>query len=175
MPHNELAPEHQTYHQAGAGELNPEAELRLIAARSGPNPAPEDLARFRELISKNPGLWRIVADPARRAAAISLDHSDIPVMEKEGMTTGFFELIGSFDYELAHPVIRLLIDQVALRWLQLGAVDRTYSEMKELKPAERIQWEKRLTATHQRFTRACESLAQVQRALRLTQGSFGSV
>ncbi|MGH9761294.1 MAG: hypothetical protein ACREAC_10675, partial [Blastocatellia bacterium] len=145
--------------------VTPESELRLIVARSGSSPAPKDLARVRELLTQHPALWRIAGDPARRAASLTLDRSTLAPIEREGAIAGFSDILRSLNYDGGHPLACLLIDQVALRWLQLGALDHAYAHEKGLSLYERHEWEKRITAAHRRLTSSCVSLAQVQRLL----------
>ena len=124
-----------------------------------------DLARVRELLTECPALWRIAGDPARRAASLTIDRSGLNPLEREGVIAGFADLLRSLNYEGSHPLACLLIDQVALRWLQVGALDHAYARETNLSLRERREWEKRITAAHRRLTASCVSLAQVQRLL----------
>lgn len=62
---------------------------------------------------------------------------------------------------------QLLIQQAALCWLKLNLVELSYSgTMKQSHTLTLgLYWEQRLSAAQKRFTRACETLARVRKAL----------
>jgi hypothetical protein len=74
--------------------------------------------------------------------------------------------------ELSQPndgqLERMLIDQIVLCWLRAGTAEQKYTavtmESCSIKVAD--HWEKRLSATQKRYTRAVESLARVRKLTR---------
>lgn len=68
-------------------------------------------------------------------------------------------------HDTSTPLERLLIQQVTLCWLNLNLLE--YRHVNIMKQSISLNvgsyWDKRLSMSQRRFTRACESLARVRR------------
>src|ERR1041384_7471000 len=89
---------------------------------------------------------------------------------KEGWKHRLQALKKELGSEQAPVLEQLLIQQAALCWLKLNLVELSYSNtMKQsITLTLGVYWEKRLTETQRRFTRACETLARVRKWSRTT-------
>lgn len=128
-------------------------------------PRPEMLAFARAALNKYPHMWRLIGDLSIQARyKIINTYSAGPIVE-DAMQKGFDQTRKDLGYEGASPMEQMLIDQVALCWLQMYAVQWLYEATMQNSITLRLgeYWEKRLTATQKRYLRAIETLAKVRK------------
>jgi len=78
-------------------------------------------------------------------------------------------------YEEAAPMVRMLIEQVVLCWVNLNITELVHNDRLggNHVAEDGIYWDRRLGNAQRRFTRACESLARV-RKLALAAELYGA-
>jgi len=66
------------------------------------------------------------------------------------------------------PLERILIEQITLCWLRMGVAEQKYTAATTQDCSIRVadHWEKKLSSTQKRYTRAIESLARVRKLMR---------
>jgi hypothetical protein len=132
-----------------------------------------DIAEFRRFLRDNSEhkLWDRVSGVMALAEAF--------ILEKSPLTPGINEVLRQKQAEIrermgwtieAPEMEKLLISHAALCWLRLGLVETLYTSIMSrdslLKLCE--YYEKRLSTTQKRFTRACETLEHVRKMARST-------
>lgn len=144
----------------------------LLDKTNKEHPSPKDIRALSVLLSGNRKLelWRDVMSAGHLAELI--------VIKNAGATAGFQEcwkhrlqgLKKDLGYDDAPLLEKLLIQQAALCWLKLNLVELSYSSMmsQSITLTLGMYWEKRLSASQKRFTRACETLARVRKLSRNT-------
>lgn len=129
------------------------------------SPRPEVLAFARAALNKYPRMWHLIGDLSIQARyKIIKNYSAGPIVE-DAMQKGFHQTRNDLGYDGASPMEQMLIDQVALCWLQMYAVQWFYEGTMQSSVTLRLgeYWEKRLTATQKRYLRAIETLAKVRK------------
>jgi hypothetical protein len=119
---------------------------------------------------KSMELWRAVASAAYLAELTVIENASAVQALKECWKHRLQSLKDELGYRDAPMLERLLIQQAALCWLKLNIVELNYSSVmkQSITLTLGMYWEKRLTASQKRFTRACETLARVRKLARNT-------
>ena len=145
-------------------ESSGEAELpNLIERCNRINPAPEDVAKLRQLLSQ-PNMW----------SAFHLSHTTaLEAIEKTNSTQGtrailqasYSQLCQDLGITDAPPLEKAIISHVALCWLRLQVIEKQYSGMQagSMTLSQGDYWERRLSAAQRRYLRAVETLARLRR------------
>ena len=141
----------------------------LVDRTSKANPKAKEIQALRSHLEENPDLWRIYGDVSevafdRQVTAMAGEQAAIV----ESLTAGRGTMREELGHHQASALERLLIDQVIQCWLRLYGVDNAYTSALEgnAPRGELDYWDRRLSAAHSRFLRACEALARI-RKLRL--------
>jgi hypothetical protein len=117
------------------------------------------------MLDQHPELWRVAGDLAQAAARSLVDKLDAGPLIAESLKRGWLAMQDELGYPAAPPLERLLIEEVALRWLHLRLVDLEYADATSqsilLPSAE--HWEGRLSAAQRRYLRACDTLARLRK------------
>lgn len=143
-------------------------QLRELAKRvDNPKPKSADLKRFREMLREHPQLWRVISDLGWHAEQRLIDNLNMPKSAREALRVGLEALKRDLGTETAAPLERLLIDQIALSWLQLRVVEIKHglNTSRPIGIPQADQWDRTLAAAQRRHLRAIESLARVRRLL----------
>jgi hypothetical protein len=139
--------------------------LQLVQEVDRANPAPAHIQALRRMLDDHPELWRVAGDLAQAAARSLVDQLDAGPLIAESLKRGWLAMQDELGYPAAPPLERLLIEEVALRWLHLRLVDLEYADATSqsilLPSAE--HWEGRLSAAQRRYLRACDTLARLRK------------
>lgn len=131
-------------------------------------PRSEDAHALRRLLESTPGLWRVLGDLANVSIQAALQSRTIPPVMRISVEAGIEDLRKENGYEEAPGLERMLIDQILVSWLQLQTAQISYEGV--MRNAVTIDnaksWERRLSASHARYLRACETLARVRKLSR---------
>ena len=130
-----------------------------------------DLAVLRRELARDPDLWRCYGDLSTAAVGLIINDAVSALAPgdqaifRESMKAGQQQMRAALGYESSPPLERLLVDQVCLCWLRLSCVELYYTEaLRNNKPIYQCEfWERRLSATQQRFLRASAALARIRR------------
>ena len=135
------------------------------------DPKPATVQALHDLLNQNTDLklWKTILGMGELAEHAALESA---------MSTGlgarecWKRRLESLRTELGHatatPLERLLIQQVTLCWLNLTALEYRHTTImrQSITLTLGAYWDKRLSMSQRRFTRACESLARVRRLSR---------
>jgi hypothetical protein len=142
--------------------------LREVLERtSKEKPKAEDVKELRQLLDQYSELWKLAGDFAQNAIDQLLTSASKQALVRESARHGLEEIKKELGYERSTALERLLIEQIAVCWLQfyytqsLYALNATSGSL-----ANADYWERRLTLTQVRYLRACETLARVRRLMR---------
>ena len=130
-----------------------------------------DLEAYRGWLRDNPHAWRRIGDISEQAVgALEKAIAGKNTLFSEALLAGRTEMREELGYAEAPALVRLLIDNVVLCWMRFHATERWYTEfMQQGGPlAQADWWERRLSAAHGRYLRACAVLAQIRRMMRDT-------
>ena len=130
-----------------------------------PAPSPQGKALAEQALRAHPELWRICGDLAADARdALIAKHTPQPVVQA-AIRQGVACLEQELGADTAPALERLLIQQIAVCWLNVYDVQHRYSRVQVggVTLAQGTYWEKRLSAAQRRYLLACESLARVRR------------
>lgn len=145
--------------------------LELVNGIDRENPAPADVQALRVMLHNHPDLWRVVGDLANVAALSLINRlEDIGPHLTESLKCGWTVMKDELGYPVAPPLERLLIEQVAIRWLHMYLVDIEYTALmrSDIGLDSADHWERRLSAADRRYRSACESLARIRKLARTT-------
>ncbi len=113
--------------------------------------------------------WRDTRDPLEAAQEVMLMKAEklvsqaVPHLWREQAR----ELRAELGYDCAPALEKALIEHIILCWLRLGEAEIRHSAVTLDNSLKTLNFmDRRLTAAHKRFTRACESLARVRRLSR---------
>lgn len=155
-----------------AAELNGTVRklLDLVQKTSSEKPCAEDVKALERLLEKTPHLSFLVFDMADQVEEKALRERLPSKMERAAVKTRLKELRRELGYEEAPELERLLIEQVALCWLQHSYVEFKYTEAtsQPLTWDQDKGWERKLAASQRRYLRACETLARIRKLTRST-------
>jgi len=132
-------------------------------------PTPEDVKALKEWLQSHPGVWRVAGDLAEHAANAIIEHAaGGNTIFAESMKTGRLAMMKDLGYSEASGLERLLIEAVVLCWMRYTDTERRYQSVigEGLTLNQADWWERRLTATHGRYLRACEALARVRKLMK---------
>lgn len=143
----------------------------LIERTSKDQPAPEDVQTLRRVFEEAEGglLWRTIGNVAATATQGTIDAWFSTALTREAVTRMVQDLKDQLGYAQSPALERILIDQVVLCWLRLHQQETAYTNRlvgKEYTYQTALFWEKRLSDSQRRYTRACESLARVRKLTR---------
>jgi len=129
------------------------------------HPKPKDVQALRKMLTETPKLWRAMGDLAKLSMQVALAGSWLKPDRRISIETGIDDLKKDFGYKDAPAVEKLLIDQIIVCWVFLQKSQMQYGVEKQPGTAlpEADYWERRVTAAHMRFLRACETLARVRK------------
>ena len=135
-------------------------------------PLKTDIQALRDLLDENKEiqLWKTVVGMGELAESQVLD----TIVNGSGQGTRecwrqrLKAMRADLGYADSRALERLLIQQVTLCWLNLNLIEYKHTNVtkQSISLAQGVYWEKRLSMTQRRFTRACESLARVRRLSR---------
>jgi len=142
----------------------------LVEKTATETPSSEDIEALERLLEENPSLWFLVFDLADMAEEQILQR--LPPLDRVrvGLKTRLKELRRELGYEGASALERLLIEQVALCWLQHHLTEALHAEkMKGTVPLSYADFlDRTLAASQRRYLRACETLARIRKLTRST-------
>jgi hypothetical protein len=132
------------------------------------NAKPADVKALRKMLNEMPELWRHAGDLARNARSQLLYDDIMAPAIQVAVEVGLKELEKEFDYELALPLERLLIEQILNCWVSHYLTEYKYNHFTSgnMSPETADYWEQRFSASQRRYLRAVESLAKVKKLLR---------
>ncbi len=135
-------------------------------------PRQSDIAALRDLLDRNKELrlWESIVGMGELAESQVLN--TIVNGSGQGMRECWRQRLKSMRADLGYAdssaLERLLIQQVTLCWLNLNLTEYRHTNVmkQSITLTLGLYWEKRLTMSQRRFTRACESLERVRRLSR---------
>lgn len=132
------------------------------------NPSADDLLAFRKLTTEKPEMWIVLGDMMMQAREHYITSLKTAALNKETMRLHIEDMRKNLASENDGKLEKLLIDQVIFCWVRLSIIEQQYTTvMKESHTLTMgIYWEKRLSAAHKRYQKACESLARVRKLTR---------
>jgi hypothetical protein len=138
----------------------------LIKKTDKENPNPEDLKAMKKLLDENSTLVRL-NEFSELAFTRVIESVTKSALMKELLERQIKEKRGSFGYETATIFEQMLIDQVILCHLRLTNTETLHTSKLDGSHslAHGLYWDKRLNSAQRRFTKACETLAKVQKHL----------
>lgn len=145
-------------------ELERMAELHAEACAKS-DPSPESRAYVNEWLDEAPDKWRDHGELLREALDLSFRGFWLGYLTKESVRRGAELLKQELGYEDAPPVERLMIEHTIVCHVRLGMIEHLYSRHGSSRMDIIEHWEKRLTLTQKRLTRAVTALARVRALL----------
>ena len=129
------------------------------------HPKPKDMETLRKMLTETPNLWRGMGDLAKLSMQVALAGSWLKPDRRISIETGIDDLKKEFGYKDAPAIEKLLIDQIIVCWVLLQKAQMQYAAEQQQGTAlpEADYWEHRVTASHMRFLRACETLTRVHK------------
>lgn len=150
----------------------------LVKKTNVDKPGPEDVDELRRMLDESPTLWRLFGDLAQLTIVkLILRLGKTPAVQ-ESARRGIAELRSELGYDAGSALERLVIDRVAICWLELHRLESNY--ISSLEPGQSMSYalhlERRLMFAQKRYLHAIEALARVRRLLRsdFVQVSFNS-
>ena len=139
--------------------------LQLVQEVDRANPAPAHIQALRRMLDAHPELWRVAGDLAQAAARSLVDKLDAGPLIAESLKRGWLAMQAELGYPAASPLERLLIEEVALRWLHLRLIDLEYvaATGRSILLPSAEHWERRTSAAQRRYLGACETLARIRK------------
>ena len=151
---------------AGEGEATTQ-DVRLLLARAEQGDAGV-LAELRAFLDARPEVWRQVGDLARHAEMALLDLAAANnLLLKESITRKLDEL--KRDLAPSSPLERLLVERIAVSWLQLHHSDIDAAAALAVNNGvgpRSAHAQRRLGQAHHRYLQAIRQLAVVRKLLR---------
>ncbi len=141
------------------------AVLDLLPRLEKPKVSPADRTAYRALLEREPGLWRMAGDLGRGAQDQIIKSMGANAALTEAVKVGLDEMREQLQGDDAPRLIKLLVEQVLVCWLQLYQTHYSYTvaTSEDHSFAKGDYWQRRLTATQGRYLRALETLARVRR------------
>lgn len=146
----------------------------LLTKANKEHPRASDVKTLKELLDGNRALklWKNVTGIGELAENQALntitDDGDSGHGSRECWKQRLQSIRADLGHDTSTPLERLLIQQVTLCWLNLNLLE--YRHVNIMKQSTTLTlgayWDKRLSMSQRRFTRACESLARVRRLSR---------
>ncbi len=147
----------------------PLGRLRAILRKmDSDNPHPQDVEAVRALLRESPELARIVCNVVEVNATKVIESLVVGALGREALGATVRTMRAELGYREAPALEQGLIDVVVQCWLRLQQVEHSYTGfLTQGVVIAQAEWcERRLTAAHGRYLRACESLARVRRLTR---------
>jgi hypothetical protein len=138
----------------------------LIKKTDKENPNPDNLKEMRRYLDNNSTLVQMneLSEMAYKKVIENFSNS---ALMKELLNRQVEEKRESFGYKTATIFERMLIDQVILCHIRLNNIEMTHTARLETGGSHShnsgLYWDKRLSSAQRRFTKACETLAKVQK------------
>jgi hypothetical protein len=144
--------------------------LALVKTIDKESPAPGDVQTLRAMLDQQPDLWRVAGDLSRAAALDIVNQLRAGPVVSESLKRGWGALQDELGYASASPLERLMIEQIALCWLDLHIVQLEYTraQTQPMPTSDADHWDRRLSAAQQRYLRACDALARIRKLDRTT-------
>jgi hypothetical protein len=147
--------------------------LRLHGALQATNvkdPPREALQELRVLLREFPQAWKFAGDLHTELRNDMLESFRGAPSVIESVKVGFQRMEESLRQPTDGPLEAMLVDQVMICWLDDQIVRSRYARKAESIQSIEVMdlWQRKLTATQQRYLRAVESLARVRRLMRFT-------
>lgn len=141
--------------------------LRKVMDRTNKaDPKPADVAALRAALDAYPGLWRLAGDAAAGAlgAVVKMGSGD-NVLLRESLRRRVAMVADELRRPEDGPLEKLLIEQVAVTWLNYHVMQRSLAEKTSQRHALEIaaHYERRTTQAQGRHLRAVLALARVRR------------
>lgn len=149
--------------------LTPEAHelIDLLKRTDAAHPKPEDVTALRKALHDLPDLWHNLGGNLSRLAIDQIiDKLTTQTTLREAVRQGATARRKGLGWAEADLLEKMLIENVVLMWVGFSDVQMRYLSAREggsLSFDAGVYWEKRLTAAHKRYLKACESLARVRR------------
>lgn len=142
----------------------------LMDRVSTEKPDPKDLAELRRYLRKYPALIKTLADLAKIAGDDMLSDITSGGLVRATMEEGRDRFMIDLGYQESTPLEGILIETVYLTWLRYTNAERVYTQVIRdgCSFAKANYWERKLTQTHSRHLRSCETLARVRKLTRRT-------
>ena len=136
----------------------------LIESLNKESPSEEDVSELRDLFRENPGMWKMVSAAQNAADRMVSSASEDPRVQAV-LWANYEGVKRELGYVSAPGMDRLLIEHVALCWLRLQCLEQRYGNVmhQSITLVLAQHYEKRLSATQQRYLRACQSLARIRK------------
>lgn len=138
---------------------------RLKIAR---RPSADDIEALKQLMSEKPDVWHEVGNMMQQSRDHYVQELNTSALMKEAVKFHVEEMTKGLSHDHDGALETLLIEQLAFCWVRLSVVEQQYTNV--MKGSHTLTlglyWEKRLTAAHKRYQKACESLARVRKLLR---------
>jgi hypothetical protein len=155
--------------QQALQKKSPSKELALLnRLKTAQHPSAEDIEALKRLIREKPGLWYELGDMMQQSRDHYVRVLNADTLAKEAMKFHIEEMTKTLSHEQDGLLEKLLIEQIAFCWVRLSVLEQQYTNV--MKGSHTLTlglyWEKRLTAAHKRYQKACESLARVRKLLR---------
>lgn len=126
------------------------------------NPSKDAQAYYDQMLDRGPDEWRRHGELSRVALEEGLKGLWLGYATKASVMRGAELLKQELGYEEASPAERVLIEHAAVCHVRLGMVELKFSNYKEGRLDIIEFYERRLTLTQKRFTRAMTALARVR-------------
>ncbi len=120
----------------------------------------------RQVLRDYPGLWsrarRVISNAERELVERVTPNEGLP---REFLETSLRGIRRDLGYETAPMLEKLLIEQIAVAWLDWDIVQQMYANnaVGSHKLSSGIYWDRRVTGAQARYLRAMEALARVRR------------
>lgn len=135
------------------------------------DPSPEARAYCDERMKTDPG-WQKFGDLTAEALEMGLRKFWLGYATKRGVIVAAEDLKAELGHAEASPVERMMIEHAVMCHARLGMMEHLYSRNTSEGRMDVIQhWEKRLTLSQRRFTRAVTTLARVRALLARAQSA----
>ena len=120
---------------------------------------------LQTVLEENPGVWRYMGDLARLTQEKLIENTKGTYGVRESLRAGLESIQSDLGYEDSGPLERLLIQQVAIAWLDYYKTLWYHESNLESGVSLRIAayWGKRLNGAHRRYMRAINTLARVRK------------
>lgn len=147
-------------------------DAALVAAHAiyaKAQPSAEELAAFRRILDEQTIVAQLLGDTARLARQQLLQGFQASPALAAAVEARMLQITASLGYAEASELERLLIDEVALCWLDHHrmAIAAAKSTSGALSVRDLERWERLLASKQARYLKAIETLARVRRLLKL--------
>ena len=139
--------------------------IDLVEKTHTEKPCAEDVGALEKMLEENPSLWFLAFDLANHVEDKVLQQMVPANPARPSLKIRLKELRRELGYEEVPALERLLIEQVALCWLQHNLVEMRHAIAmnKSITLDQGMYWDRKLAASQRRYLRACETLARVRK------------